>query len=125
MRGALLLLSLLMACGPAPRKSAATHTTTDSAATVAVSDSLVATVSGRTLWFTMARAAQGSGGTCLERSLEIRTDSSRQLVPLLYTREAPMPESDSTVLVHLWNDCAPGPLYRVNLRSGQPVPVRP
>ncbi len=35
-----------------------------------------------------------------------------------------MPETDSTVLVHLSDHCMTGPLYRVNLRSAQPVPVR-
>lgn len=76
-------------------------------------------------WFTLSRTASDTAGnTCLERGLEIRTDSSQRLVPLLYTREAPVPETDSTVLVHLSNSCAPGDLYRVNLRTAQPVRVR-
>lgn len=85
---------------------------------------MVARVGHHTLWFTLARPAHDPAGqSCLERGLEIRTDSGRRLVPLLYTREAPMPETDSTVLVHLSDKCMTGPLYRVNLGSAQPVPV--
>lgn len=88
-------------------------------------DSLVARSGPFEFWFTLSRtAADSAGNACLERGLEIRTDSSRRLVPLLYTREAPVPETDSTMLVHISDSCAPGDLYRVNLRTAQPVRVR-
>ena len=98
---------------------------TDSIAATAPSDSLVGQAGPYAFWFTLARpATTASGATCVERGVEIRTDSSRRLIPLLYTREAPVSETDSTVTLHLSEHCAPGPLYRVNLHTGQPVPVR-
>ncbi len=86
---------------------------------------MVGTLGPYSFWFTLTRQAHDSAGVaCQERALEIRSDSARRLVPLLYTGEAPVPESDSTVLVHLFQECRPGALYRVDLRSGQPTPVR-
>jgi hypothetical protein len=118
------LLTLVTACGAEPPASqAATLDTTTS--TPVPPDSLVGRQGPVEFWFTLSRTASDSmGTTCVERGLEIRTDSSRRLVPLLYTREAPMPESDSTALIHLSNACAPGDLYRINLRTAQPVRVR-
>lgn len=123
MSRALVLLALLTACGgESPSSQPATADTT--AAAPLVADSMVGQSGPFEFWFTLSRAASDSAGNqCLERGLEIRTDSSRRLVPLLYTREAPMPETDSTVLVHLSGSCAPGDLYRVNLHTAQPVRV--
>ena len=45
---------------------------------------------GITVWFTQSREAKdSSGATCHERALEVRRDSTRRGVGLLYTREAP------------------------------------
>ncbi|HET9605360.1 MAG TPA: hypothetical protein VFO96_13800 [Gemmatimonadales bacterium] len=100
-------------------------TTDTPAPTPVTADSMVGQHGPYEFWFTLSRTAFDSAGRmCLERGLEIRSDSSQRLVPLLYTREAPMPESDSTVLIHLFDSCAPGDLYRVNLRTAQPVRVR-
>lgn len=121
MTRALLLLALLAACAEKPPVSQAA---TDSAVPAAPADSLVGQMDRWSFWFTLSRSATDSAGQpCTERGLEIRTDSTRRLVPLLYTREAPMPESDSTVLVHLSDNCAPGRLYRVNLRTALPTPA--
>ena len=80
---------------------------------------------GGGVWFTISREAMGSDGRpCLERGLEIRDATGDRLVPLLYTSEAPVLIDDSTVQVHLFRDCRPDALYRVNLRTGQPTPVR-
>ncbi len=90
------------------------------------SDSLVLSLGeGAGIWFTIARSATGEdGGSCLERGLEIRDSAGARLVPLLYTGEAPLLVDDSTVEVHLFRDCKPDTPYRVNLRTGQPTPVR-
>lgn len=118
------MLALLAACAGEPPASQPATTGTTAAAPVAA-DSMVGQSGPFKFWFTLRRtAADSAGNACVERGLEIRTDSSRRLVPLLYTREAPVPESDTTVLVHLSDSCIPGDLYRVNLHSGQPVRVR-
>jgi hypothetical protein len=118
------LLALVAACGAEPPPSR--PVTFDTVASApATADSMVGREGPFEFWFTLSRKASDSAGNqCLERGLEIRNDSTRRLVPLLYTREAPVPESDSTALVHLSGSCAPGDLYRVNLRTAQPVRVR-
>lgn len=124
MTRALLLLSSVVACGS--ERPPALPDTPPHAAAIGPADSMVAEVGSYTLWFTLARPATDSAGNaCTERGLEIRTGSQRRLVPLLYTREAPMAENDTSVLVHLSDQCVRGALYRVNLRSAQPTPVRP
>lgn len=124
MSRAFVLLAVLSACAGEPPASQPATTDTVAVEPVAA-DSMVGRSGPFQFWFTLSRTASDSAGNlCLERGLEIRTASSRRLVPLLYTREAPVPESDSTVLVHLSDACAPGDLYRVNLKSAQPVRVR-
>jgi hypothetical protein len=77
---------------------------------------------GVELWLTLAREGRASSGTsCVERGLEIRDGSRRTPVPLLYTRDAPRLLNDSTALARLSTHCVAGPLYQVNLRTGQPV----
>lgn len=121
MRRALLLLAVLLGCRSEPPAS---QPVTASVHVAVPADSQVGQVAQYTLWFTLARPAHDStGAPCSERGLEIRSDSSRHLIPLLYTREAPVPESDSTILVHLSDNCAQGRAYRVNLRTAQPTPV--
>lgn len=80
---------------------------------------------GAGIWFTIAReAAAEDGRSCLERGIEIRDPTGDRLVPLLYTGETPVRIDDSTVQVHLFRNCRPDALYRVNLRTAQPTPVR-
>ncbi len=84
---------------------------------------------GVELWFTLAREDRDSAGAaCVERGLEIRDGTRRTPVPLLYTRDVPRVVNDSTVSARLWTACAAGPVYRVSLRTGQPIragqPVR-
>ena len=90
---------------------------------VAPADSLVATArSGAEIWFTLAREANGPAGTrCTERGIEIRQGSTRLKVPLLYTGSSPVLLNDSTMRAFLWNLCAPGDAYLVDLRTGHPV----
>jgi len=94
-------------------------------APVAMQDSLVLTAPGGvTIWLAEGRAATDSkGATCMERTLEIRRDSSRIKVPLLYTITAPTLRNDSTLRAELAKNCHPAEVYHVDLRTGQPTKV--
>ena len=96
------------------------------AAVAAPADSLaLRTARGVEIWLTLARESRdSSGAACVERGLEIREGARRTPVPLLYTRDLPRAVNDSTLSARLWTHCAPGPEYRVNLRTGQPVRAR-
>ncbi|MGH7580934.1 MAG: hypothetical protein ACREM9_12220 [Gemmatimonadales bacterium] len=96
------------------------------AATSLPADSLVATAPGGVeIWFTLARESKAADGTpCIDRTLEIRRDTVRIPVPLLYTGAAPELVNDSTIRARLSNQCVPGQAYLVNLRTGRPVPER-
>jgi len=92
------------------------------AATVPPESLVLRTPRGLELRFTFAREDRDStGAACVERGLEIREGARRTPVPLLYTRDVPRVVNDSTVSARLWTHCVPGPAYRVNLRTGQPV----
>ena len=115
-----------LACGERPARAAADTTFTSTGTGAVPSDSLVATIGDSTgIWFTLARHDSGMAGACTERALEIRRGNARTRVPLLYTGAAPEVVNDSTLRARLWNHCAPGDAYLVNLRTGQPVRERP
>ena len=129
MRRALLLLAVAGAgcSGEQPRgETPASAAQTDSASAPEPPDSLALSLGeGRAIWFTIGREATAADGrSCLERGLEIRDSAGARLVPLLYTGETPVVIDDSTIQVNLFRDCEPDALYRVNLRTGQPTPVR-
>lgn len=88
-------------------------------------DSLVlSAASGVTIWFTEGRQGTDvAGNSCYERTLEIRRDTVRIKVPLLYTVTLPRLLDDSTLRAELARDCRPGDAYRVNLRTGQPTRI--
>lgn len=116
-------LAALLACGEPPdRKPAPANSVTNAAP----ADSLVLTNSaGIEIWFTLARVGIAADGSrCVERGLEVRDGGNRVRVPLLYTGAPPVFLDDSTMRAILWTHCQPGDAYRVNLRSGQPVPER-
>jgi len=76
---------------------------------------------GVSIWFTAARTDRDSTGrACTERVMEIRHDTTRIAIPLLYTGAAPEPVDDSTITANLWLHCRPGDRYLVDLRSGRP-----
>jgi hypothetical protein len=56
--------------------------------------------------------------------MEIRAAGKRTPIPLLYTGELPRLITDSTIEAAIWLNCRPGNVYRVNLRTGQPVRVK-
>jgi hypothetical protein len=94
-------------------------------ASSAPADSLALVTPRGEIWFSGAReATDASGAPCRERVMEIRQDGRRTPIPLLYTGEAPRLVDDSTIEAAIWLHCRPGNIYRVNLRTGQPVRVR-
>lgn len=98
----------------------------DSAGVSAPADSLVATAPGGVeIWFTLSREGKAADGTpCIDRTMEIRRGETRVPIPLLYTGAAPELVNDSTIRARLSNQCAPGDVYLVNLRTGRPVRER-
>lgn len=91
----------------------------------ALADSLVLTAPGGvTVWLTEGRASTDDvGAACVERSLEIRRDTTRLKVPLLYTMWAPILLDDTTMRADLALRCRPERSYRVNLRTARPTPL--
>ncbi len=98
------------------------------AAAPRVSDSLILTAPGGvTVWLSEGRRAtdSASGAECLERTLEIRRDTTRIKVPLLYTVSTPVLLDDTTLKAELAHNCRQAEPYRVNLLTGRPTPLRP
>jgi hypothetical protein len=94
---------------------------------VAPADSLVLEAPGGvTVWFTVTREAKDStGAPCLERALEVRRDTVRAGVPLLYTREAPTLLDSGHMRAVLYNNCIAGPAYRVDFATISPKRISP
>lgn len=88
-------------------------------------DSLVLTTpSGHQVWFTAARPATDSlGAGCVERGVEIRTDSSRVVVPLLFTNRAPVLLDPGHLRAELTRNCVVVGVYRVDLATGRPTRI--
>lgn len=112
-----------LGCG---RDRPAAQLAADSTPTARPADSLaLRTPSGTEVWFTASRPDTDAGGTaCVERVMEIRSAGRRVAIPLLYTGSLPRVVNDSTIEAAIWLHCRPGNIYRVNLRTGQPVRVR-
>ena len=128
MRGALAAGAVVAAaaCGSG---RAAEHAAADSSGVGApeLPDSLaVRGPHGVEVWFTLARADRGTDGThCVDRTIEIRLGGNHIPVPLLYTEEAPRFVNDTTLEAVLYRACRPLDRYHVDVRTGQPTPVRP
>jgi len=118
------LLLGLLSCGR--ERSAESRQPDAGAAAAAPAESLaLRTPSGTEVWFTAARAAVDSAGSaCVERVMEIRHDGRRTAIPLLYTGQVPRLVDDSTIEAPIWLHCRPGNVYRVSLRTGQPVRIK-
>ena len=88
-------------------------------------DALALTTRGGVeVWFTASRTARdASGRSCVERVMEIRFEGKRTPIPLLYTGSPPRLVNDSTIEAAIWLNCRPGNVYRVSLRTGQPLRV--
>lgn len=111
-----------VACAPAPQRDQEPPQ-----APPAPSDSLALEAPGGiTVWFTQTREAKDSlGNSCRERALEVRQDTTRRGVGLLYTREAPTLLDQDHMRAVLYNNCAPGPVYRVNFATLSPRRLTP
>jgi hypothetical protein len=116
----------LAGCGargePAPGNPAPEDTTG-----LRLADSLVLSAPGGfTVWFTEGRkGTSASGAPCIERTLEIRRDTLRHKIPLLYTVTVPRLLDDTTLRAELARDCAPAAAYRVDLRDAMPHRIAP
>lgn len=88
-------------------------------------DTLVLTApGGTTVWLSEGRpAVSATGENCLERTIEIRKDSSRLKVPLLYTVTMPVLIDDTTIQALLAEHCQATRPYRVNLKTARPSPM--
>ena len=120
------LLALGCAAERAPDRTADRGSTPAAGSMVsAPADSLALQTPHGEVWFTAAReATDPSGASCRERVMEIRQDGRRTPIPLLYTGGVPRLVDDSTIEAAIWLHCRPGNVYRVNLRTGQPVRVQ-
>lgn len=126
-RGLLLPGILLTACGTNGEPTPGPPPVVDPAtAPAAPADSQILSVpNGVTVWFTEGRRATDSvGQPCYERTIEIRRDTTRIKVPLLYTITTPVLLNDSTLRARLAHNCQPAETYRVDLRTGRPTPER-
>jgi ABC-type spermidine/putrescine transport system permease subunit I len=63
------------------------------------------------------------GRNGLVNSLLVSSGSVQEPVPLLYTAERPRLVNDTLAEAHIYLNCRPGNLYRINLRNGQPIYV--
>ena len=121
-----MMAGALTGCGvrgePAPGNPAPADTVS-----LRLTDSLVLTAPGGfTVWFTEGRRGQSADGSpCLERTIEIRRDTLRHKIPLLYTVTAPRLLDDTTLRAELARDCAPAAAYRVDLRDAMPHRITP
>jgi len=113
-------IALAAACGPSAKPAEGAD---KSAAVLAgPPDSLVLTLaSGVSVWLAEGRTALDSAGTaCLERSVEIRTDSSVVKVPLLFVTTPPTQLDRDNLRAELSRHCRVMAVYRVELATGRP-----
>ena len=123
-RGLLLSGIVLTACGTNGEPAPGPPPVLDAEVAPAPADSqILSAPNGVTVWLTEGRRATNPSGTpCLERTLEIRRDTARIKVPLLYTISTPVLVYDSTLRARLAHNCLPAETYRVDLRTGRPIP---
>lgn len=123
----LALAATALSCGGSDRTDAAGEEPDDEGmVTSNVTDSMILrTRAGDEVWYSGSRPARDDNGqVCVERTLQIRRDSTRINIPLLYTGAPPVLVNDSTIEAAIWLHCRPGNIYRVSLRTGSPVRVR-
>ncbi len=96
--------------------------TTDVSRATGLADSLVLTLpSGQTVWLAEGRPAKDSAGAeCIERSVEIRTDTSSVKIPLLFVVNPPVVLDRDHLRAELSRHCRVMAVYRVELATGRP-----
>ena len=111
--------SLVVGCGRSPVPEPAAETISS-----APPDTMVLAVGRYRIWLAEGRAAADSSGQpCYERSVEVRTDSSRTKVPLLYVLAAPTILNREHARAVLSYRCRPLAVYRVELATGRPFKI--
>lgn len=124
----LALVAAMLACGGGRPDADTAEAPSEDEGMVSskLTDSLILrTPDGREVWFSGSRPARDDNGqVCVERTMQIRHDTTRVNIPLLYTGAPPILVNDSTIEAAIWLHCRPGNLYQVNLRTGLPVRVR-
>jgi hypothetical protein len=116
------LAALSVSCAQDTSPASRQTPSADSARVQPVAERVLTAPGGVEVWFGDARQSRDSAGAaCTERALEIRGPAGRRIVPLLYTLDIPTVLDDSTIRARLYTDCRPGPLYRVDLRTGLPT----
>jgi hypothetical protein len=125
-RVALGVASAVVGCGGDGERRNTSAPPAQAAPAARPADSLVLRAPGKVeVWYTLARENKAAdGGTCTDRTLEIRRGEARIPVPLLYTGATPELVNDSTIRARLSDRCVPGDAYLVNLRTGRPVRER-
>ena len=118
-------LVLLAGCGARGEPEAGAVPEVEQAPPLA--DTLVlALPGGNTVWLAEGRKARDPSGTaCVERSVEIRRDTVRLKVPLLFTATVPTRLDDSTIRAELSRDCRVSQVYTVGVRDGLPHRIEP
>ncbi len=120
-----LACGVMLGCGsPRDAKEPPRDSTGTPLESPAPADTMVLQSGQYRIWLTEGRAASDSAGRpCYERSVEIRTDSGRTKVPLLYVLESPARLDRSNVRAILSYHCAPLAAYRVELATGRPFKI--
>jgi hypothetical protein len=115
----------LVSVGCSPSRSESSTQEAPDPPAAAPSDSLVLTTTGgHQVWLVGGRSAEDSSGTsCLERGVEIRRDTSRILVPLLFVTEPPTELNQTEIRAELSRHCRTMATYRVELATGRPRKV--
>jgi hypothetical protein len=117
----LLVALLLVACRPKLDQGGEPANVLASA--VGPADSLVLTLPDSTqVWLVKGReGVAADGSTCVERGVQlVRKGGRRDLVPLLYTRTAPV-LVDGKLLATLSNRCADVATYTIDATTAQPT----
>ncbi len=114
---------VVLGCGsPRAAKPPSADSTAAAPEVPSPADTMVLQSGQYRIWLTEGRAASDSTGrTCFERSVEVRTDSTRTKVPLLYVLDNPSRLDRTHVRAILSYRCAPLAAYRVELATGRPV----
>ncbi len=124
MKTGFLALGAWVVLGCGTRGSPGTSLVDSTAATAEVpppADTMVLQSGRYQIWLAEGRAAVDSaGGPCFERSVEVRTESTRTKVPLLYVLASPSPLDRDHVRAVLSYRCVPLATYRVELATGRP-----
>ena len=110
--------SLLVGCGRTDR------TPTPEVHSSTPADTLVLTNGPYQIWLAEGRAAADSAGqSCYERSVDVRTDSTRTKVPLLYVLDPPTVFDRDHLRAVLSYRCRPMAVYRIELATGRPFKI--